>query len=131
MGLAATDGRLIRPADEATTARVAFDWADIHAEAICRSVELRRQRWRIKQGELALIAAKNFPAAARSGISRYQFTGMGENLTGSADSDPNNPGFGSAFQNLFHGEFQSWHIGPHLNHTAGLPRRWRASAMPS
>ena len=28
MGLAATDGRLIRPADEPTTAKVAFDWAD-------------------------------------------------------------------------------------------------------
>ena len=32
MGLAATDGRLIRPADEPTDARVMFDWSEIHAE---------------------------------------------------------------------------------------------------
>ena len=29
MGLASTDGRLIRPADEPTTARVQFDWSEI------------------------------------------------------------------------------------------------------
>ena len=65
MGLAATDGRLIRPADEPTTAKVTFDWADTHAEALCRSVELREQRWKVKQRgdgidrgeELSLAAA--------------------------------------------------------------------------
>jgi hypothetical protein len=52
MGLAATDERLIKPADEPTTALVKFDWQDSHAEALARSVELRQQRWRIKQREL-------------------------------------------------------------------------------
>ena len=30
MGLSMSDGRLIRPSDEPTTARVAFDWTGIH-----------------------------------------------------------------------------------------------------
>ena len=49
MGLAATDGRLIRPCDEPTDANVLFDWCEVHAEGLCRSVELRQQKWRIKQ----------------------------------------------------------------------------------
>ena len=32
MGLAATDGRLIRPKDEPTTAKVAFDWYEVLSE---------------------------------------------------------------------------------------------------
>ncbi|HTN77696.1 MAG TPA: TolC family protein, partial [Pirellulaceae bacterium] len=59
MGLAATDGRLIRPSDDPSTALVEFDWNEIHAEALTRSVELRRQKWTIKQRELQLIAARN------------------------------------------------------------------------
>ena len=64
MGLAATDGRLIRPADEPTTAKIAFDWAQSNAEAIARAVEIR-------EAEVARQAARNgnhrrqeLPAAA-------------------------------------------------------------------
>ena len=59
MGLAASDGRLIRPSDEPTIAPVKFDWATIHAESLARREELRRQKWTIKRRELELIAAKN------------------------------------------------------------------------
>jgi outer membrane protein TolC len=59
MGLAATDGRIIRPKDEPTTARVEFEWTEVHAESLFRSTELRQQKWRIKQRELELISAKN------------------------------------------------------------------------
>ena len=64
MGLAATDGRLIRPKDEPTTAKISFDWVATQSEAICRSVELRQQRWRVKQRELELVAAEELPLAA-------------------------------------------------------------------
>jgi outer membrane protein TolC len=111
MGLAATDGRLIRPADEPTTAKVCFDWADTHAEALCRSVELRQERWRVKQRELELIAAKNYLLPRLDAIARYQWAGQGENLTGSPDADTANPGFGSAYADMLHGDFQSWHLG--------------------
>ena len=43
MGLSMSDGRLIRPSDEPTTARVAFDWSGIHCEALTRRVEIRRR----------------------------------------------------------------------------------------
>jgi hypothetical protein len=59
MGLAATDCRLIRPINEPTTAKVLFDWCDVHSEALARSVYLRKEKWRIKQLELELIASRN------------------------------------------------------------------------
>ena len=43
MGLAATDGRLIRPKDEPTTAKVVFDWLEVH-ERIVRSQRRAAQR---------------------------------------------------------------------------------------
>jgi hypothetical protein len=76
MGIAATDGRLIRPADEPTTAHVEFDWCEINTEALARSVELRQQRWRIKQHELQLIAAKNFLLPTLNVDALYRFRGF-------------------------------------------------------
>ena len=60
MGLAPTDGRLIRPSDDPTTAEVRFMWNDVLTEGLTRSVELRRQRWVVKQNELKLIASRNY-----------------------------------------------------------------------
>ncbi|MBL7133949.1 MAG: TolC family protein, partial [Phycisphaerae bacterium] len=36
MGISATDGRLIRPSDEPTTAKIEFPWAQVHYEAMAR-----------------------------------------------------------------------------------------------
>lgn len=52
MGLTATDGRLIRPLDDPTTARLEFDWHSIHSEALTRSPELRQLKWAIKRREI-------------------------------------------------------------------------------
>ncbi|MDO4551192.1 MAG: TolC family protein [Planctomycetia bacterium] len=60
MGLTVADGRLFRPSDEPSVAKINFDWCDIHAETMSRNVELRRQKWVIKQSELELLASKNF-----------------------------------------------------------------------
>ncbi len=60
MGIAASDGRLIRPADDPTTSKVSFDWAQVQREAMARSPEIREERSRVKQRELELIAAKNY-----------------------------------------------------------------------
>lgn len=59
MGISSSDGRLIRPSDEPTTARISFDWQQSLVEALSRSAELRKQKWRVKQRELELTAAKN------------------------------------------------------------------------
>ena len=84
MGLGATDGRLIRPADEPTRARVAFDWHEIHSESLTRSVELRRQHWTIKTRELELIAARNQLLPQLDVFGTYRWLGQGEKLLSTA-----------------------------------------------
>lgn len=44
MGLASTDGRLIRPADEPSTAEVRFDWKEILPEALDSGVQLSQDQ---------------------------------------------------------------------------------------
>ena len=80
MGLSMSDGRLIRPSDEPTTARVAFDWSGIHCEALTRRVEVRRQKWEIKRRELELIAARNFLLPRLDAVGRYRWLGLGRRI---------------------------------------------------
>ena len=80
MGIGATDGRLIRPKDEPTTAKVAFDWCDVLNEGLARSVELRQQKWIVKQHELDLIAAKNFLLPKLDLDAQYRWLGLGNDL---------------------------------------------------
>ena len=112
MGLAATDGRLIRPADEPTTAKVGFEWCQTHCEAMVRSVELRRQKWQVKRFELELIAAKNFLLPRLDAVGRYRWRGLGDDLI-----DPSRPGtpFDNAYQSLTGGDFQEWRLGLELS----------------
>jgi beta-lactamase regulating signal transducer with metallopeptidase domain len=63
LGLAANDGRVIRPSDEPTTAKISFDWPQTLNEALCRSPEMRQVRWLVKQRELELAAAKEYMAS--------------------------------------------------------------------
>lgn len=119
MGLAATDGRLIRPVDEPTTARVSFDWYQTRAEALVRSAELRRQRWRIEQREMELLAARNFLLPRLDGVARYRWVGFGDDLI---DSDSNNPQFDNAFETLTGGDFQEWQLGLQLSMPLGFRR---------
>ena len=125
MGLAATDGRLIRPIDEPTTAKVAFDWNDAQCEALARSVELRQQKWLVKRRELELIAAKNFLLPQLDAVGKYTWTGFGNKLlqssggTGdifSTDPEPN------AFQSLTDGNMQSWELGFQFSMPIGFRR---------
>ncbi|MGH7137465.1 MAG: pilus assembly protein N-terminal domain-containing protein, partial [Pirellulales bacterium] len=44
MGLAPTDGRLLRPSEEPTTAEVRFDWNDVLSEGLNRGVELSQDQ---------------------------------------------------------------------------------------
>ena len=104
MGLAATDGRLIRPLDEPTTAKISFDWSESLTEALCRSVELRQQKWRIKQREMELIASKNFLLPRLDIVALYRWIGMGNKL-----DDPTNDQ-SNAFGNLIDGNHQEWQL---------------------
>jgi outer membrane protein TolC len=107
MGLAATDGRLIRPIDEPTIAEVHFDWRAIHEELLIRSAELRQQKWLIQRRELELIAAKNQLLPQFDLGTSYRWFGMGDHLINADRNGLNFPVTGStAFDELTEGNFQ-------------------------
>ncbi|MBI1904512.1 MAG: TolC family protein [Planctomycetia bacterium] len=126
MGVPATDGRIIRPTDQPTLARVHFDWEAIHLEGIARSPELRKQRWRINQRDLELIAAKNFLLPRLDAVALYRWLGAGDDLI-----DPNGAGvppfLGSdAYSTLTSGDYQDWQLGFRLNMPLGFRRELSA-----
>lgn len=121
MGLSMSDGKLIRPSDEPTVARVAFDWAGIHCEALTRRVEIRREKWEIKRRELELIAARNFLLPRIDAVGRYRWLGLGDELINQTHADFNAPG-SSAFGVLTSGEFQEWQLGLQASIPIGFRR---------
>ena len=127
MGISASDGRLIRPSDEPTTARITFDWQQSLVEALSRSAELRKQKWVIKQRELELTAAKNLILPRLDLIGRYRFLGMGQNLL-NQDYNPYNadnidPLNGTdAYSTLLSGKFQEWQAGAQFLMPLGFRR---------
>ncbi|HTQ38653.1 MAG TPA: TolC family protein [Pirellulales bacterium] len=121
MGLAATDGRLIRPADEPTDAKVVFDWSEVHAEGLCRSVELRQEKWRIKQMEMQLIASKNLLLPRLDVGGKYRFLGVGQDLI----EQPGTPFNGNiagtdAFSTLASGNYQEWELSAEFSMPIGF-----------
>jgi outer membrane protein TolC len=121
MGLSVSDGRLIRPSDEPTTARMSFDWATIHSEAITRRVEVRKEKWLIKERELQLIAARNYLLPRLDATGTYRWLGLGDDLINPARGQGrfNQPG-STAFGVLTGGEFQEWQIGLELSMPLGF-----------
>ncbi|HEY2762181.1 MAG TPA: TolC family protein, partial [Pirellulales bacterium] len=127
MGIAATDGRMIRPCDEPTDAKVMFDWCEVHSETMARSVELRQQKWRIKQREMELIASKNLLLPRLDVTGKYRFLGLGQALDeypGKA-YNPTVPGESSivgtnAFSTLASGDFQEWEVGANFSMPIGF-----------
>ncbi|MES1213004.1 MAG: TolC family protein, partial [Singulisphaera sp.] len=117
MGIAPTDGRLIRPADDPTTAKVEFDWDEIKIESLARMPELRRQKWIVKQKELQLIASKNFLLPRLDFDGTYRWLGFGQNLWETGRSI--NP-FDSAMQSLTGGQYQEWQMGFQANIPIGF-----------
>jgi outer membrane protein TolC len=123
MGLAATDGRLIRPIDEPTTAKVTFDWYEISSEALVRNVELRRIKWGVKRRELELIASKNFLLPTLDADALYRWRGLGNDLLSSSRTpgDFLTPG-SNAYQTLTSGDFQEWQVGLQFGMPIGFRR---------
>lgn len=113
MGLSVSDGRLIRPSEEPTTALVSFDWTAIHSESMARRVEVRKQKWEIKRRELELIAARNHLLPRLDAFGTYRWVGVGDRLgenSAAAGPSPFDPGTG-AFESLTSGNFQEWEMG--------------------
>ena len=124
LGLAATDGRLIRPKDEPTVAKVSFDWYDVQAEALARCVELREQKWIVKRRELELIAAKNYLLPQLDAVAQYRWLGLGNDLfavPGGAGGDFSQAG-SNAYQSMTNGAFQEWQTGLQFSMPLGFRR---------
>jgi outer membrane protein TolC len=130
MGLAPTDGRLIRPSDEPTTAEVRFNWGDVLTEGLTRSVELRRQRWVVKQNELKLIASRNYLMPRLDAQALYHWGGFGNDLVNynGVGFSPGNPLPNSgAWNTLWNGKYQNWQLG--LNFTMPIGFRLAMSGV--
>ncbi|MFM7413856.1 MAG: TolC family protein, partial [Planctomycetota bacterium] len=128
MGISASDGRLIRPSDEPTTARISFDWQQSLVEALSRSAELRKQKWVIKQRELELVAAKNLLLPRLDMVGRWRFLGIGQDLINQnynpyEATNTVDPLRGSdAYSTLFSGQFQEWQAGAQFLMPLGFRR---------
>jgi outer membrane protein TolC len=127
MGLSASDGRLIRPSDEPTTARVTFDWQQSLVESLSRSAELRRQKWVVKQKELELVASKNLLLPRLDMNGYYRFLGMGQELINQNYSPYNAEGLDplngtDAYSTLSSGRFQEWQAGAQFLMPIGFRR---------
>jgi outer membrane protein TolC len=127
IGWPASDSRLIRPADEPTEARVQFDWSDVTGEALMRNVELRRQKWAIKQRELELIAAKNNILPQLDVTAFYRWLGVGDEFAKSYRTGLPFPDVGStALESLTGGDYQE--LGARLELTPQAIGKRRALA---
>ena len=111
MGIAATDGQIIRPIDEATMAPVEFDWASSLNEALAYRPELRQERWEIKKKELSLAYAKNSLLPELNVTGLYRWLGLGEQYSKSGETTGfPQPGSG-AWNELFNGDYQEFALG--------------------
>ncbi|MDR1484086.1 MAG: TolC family protein [Planctomycetaceae bacterium] len=115
LGLAATDGRLMRPNSNPITAPIRLDWQNVICEALYRSPELRKQKWEVKKRELELIASKNFLMPQVDLTGGYRWSGAGAELINQGNHQSN------AIGNLTSGNYGGWVLG--LN--ASMPFGWR------
>jgi len=112
IGLPASDGSLIRPADEPTMASVYFDWDSSMHEAMTLRPEIQKQNISVKKRELELLAARNFVNPKLDAVGRYRFRGFGDDLIGSGNQNGNSPA--SSIGNLATGATQEWMMGVEL-----------------
>ena len=112
MGLAPTDGRLIRPSDEPTLAEVEFDGRAVIEEAVQRQPKVVQVRWDVKQREVELILARNRLLPQLNAVGLYRFVGLGDELISANRNGLAFPAVGStAWENLTGGRFQEFVAG--------------------
>ncbi|MCA9248097.1 MAG: TolC family protein, partial [Planctomycetales bacterium] len=114
LGLTASDGRRIRPADEPPIGEAVFDWDSAIADALTHRVELRSQKWTIKRREMELLAARNFERMRLDFIGQFRRRGFGDDLFGRVDEEN-----GSSFGDLITSDLQEWQLGLQLSTPIG------------
>lgn len=114
IGLPVNDGRVLRPVSDPALAPIVFDWNALQDQTLDRAVELRRQKWTIKQRELELIAAKQLNLWDLDAVGQYGFRGFGDDLFGSRGVPE-----GSAVADLFSSKLDDWQMGLQLQGPIG------------
>lgn len=124
MGLAANDGRLVRPSDKPAIGCVEFDWNTVREETLSRNFDLRNNKWRIKQRELELISAKNQTLPDVNLALNYRWLGVGSNSIDRQGGNALFPvGSPSAFEELFGGRYLEGSVRMEFNPNAIGSRR--------
>lgn len=122
LGVASNDGRLVRPINEPTKARVNFEYCQTMDEALQFRPELRQTRWEVKKRELAVHYAKNGLLPSLNVSALYRWLGLGDDLINYNDPVPQFPNDRSgAFNELFDGNYQE----VEFNLDFGLPIGFR------
>jgi outer membrane protein TolC len=123
MGIASTDGRLIRPKDEPTLAQVEFDGRSIIGEAVGRRPVVVQVKWQVKQREMELILARNRLLPRLNAFGLYRFVGVGDELIRANRNGLNFPAIGStAWESLTDGNFQEYLYGLTFEMPVGIRR---------
>ena len=117
LGLPINGHQLIKPVSLPTQAPVTFDWSQVTSEALSSRPELRKQRWRVKQQELQLVANRNFLLPRLDAIGRYRWRGMGNEFISQSDAQ-----FASSIGELGTGDYGEWQLGVELEMPLGFRR---------
>jgi len=118
MGVPTSDGKLIRPASEPLMAQVKLDWENTQIKTLDRRVELRRQKWIVRQRELELLAARD--------LNRFQLDFVGQyGSRGIVPIAPDNKDLFGIFAAA--GYKENWNIGLELSGPIGK-RLYHAAA---
>ncbi|TWU54466.1 putative outer membrane efflux protein MdtP [Rubripirellula tenax] len=116
IGMAASDGRLIRPTTNPTDAKVVFDWESALGQALDRRVEVRRQRFSVKRRELEVIASKLNLRPRLDFLAQYRWRGLGNHLIGDTDKSQ----FDNLYKTITDGDYQEGQAGFELSFPVGL-----------
>ncbi|TWU41407.1 Outer membrane efflux protein [Novipirellula aureliae] len=116
IGLAATDGRLIKPTTEPTDVRVVFDWQSALGQALDRRVEVRRQRFNLQRREMELTAARLNRRPTLDFLGQYRWRGLGDDLLGDGD----NGQLDNLYDSITSGDYQEWQAGLEFAMPVGL-----------
>lgn len=96
---------LLYPISKPPTAPIVLDVDHAREQAFRLRPELERQRLKVQQEELKLVAAKNFTLPQLDVISRYRLRGFGQDWWGDG------PRFQSAWQDVASMNHQEWEFG--------------------
>lgn len=116
IGMAASDGTLLKPTTSPIDAKVVFDWSSALGQALERRVEVRRQKYNVKRRELELTAARLNRRPQVDFVGQYRWRGLGDHLIGGG----NNGEFDNLADSITGGNFQEWSAGVEINTPVGL-----------